>query len=53
MEFTTPTIFTGYEGHSLPERHRENDDEGKIVYEMSDSVVVVIVVVVVIAFQEL
>ena len=30
-------------------RHRETDDEVKIVYEMSDSVVVVVVV----AFQEL
>ena len=34
------------------ETSRETDDEGKIVYEMSDSVVVVVVVVVV-AFQEL
>ena len=37
----------------LPERHRETDDEGKIEYEMSHSVVVVVVVVVVVAFQEL
>ena len=51
MGFTTPSIFTGSEGH-YQERHRETDDEGKIVYEMSDSVVIVVVVVVV-AFQEL
>ena len=37
----------------LSQRHRGTDDEGKIVYEMSDFVVVVVVVVVVVAFQEL
>ena len=36
----------------LSQRYRGTDDEGKIVYEMSDFVVVVVVVVVV-AFQEL
>ena len=41
-----PQIVVGSR-RPLPERHRETDDEGKIVYEMSDSVVVVV------AFQEL
>ena len=46
------TLHLHWVRRPLPERHRETDDEGKIVYEMSDSVVVVVVVVVV-AFQEL
>ena len=50
MGFTTPSIFTGYEGHYQRDIERQYD-EGKIVYEMSDSVVIVVVVVV--AFQEL
>ena len=45
------TLHLHWVRRPLPERHRETDDEGKIVYEMSDSVVVVVVVVV--AFQEL
>ena len=48
------TLHLHWVRRPLPERHRETDDEGKIVYEMSDSVViVVVVVVVVVAFQEL
>ena len=43
------TLHLHWVRRPLPERHRETDDEGKIVYEMSDSVVVVVVV----AFQEL
>ena len=46
------TLHLHWVRRPLPERHRETDDEGKIVYEMSDSVVIVVVVVVV-AFQEL
>ena len=49
------TLHLHWVRRPLPERHRETDDEGKIVYEMSHSVVVVfvVVVVVVVAFQEL
>ena len=46
------TLHLHWVRRPLPERHRETDDEGKIVYEKTDSVVVVVVVVVV-AFQEL
>ena len=42
------TLHLHWVRRPLPERHRETDDEGKMVYEMSDSVVVVVV-----AFQEL
>ena len=45
------TLHLHWVRRPLSERHRETYDEGKIVYEMSDSVVVVVVFVV--AFQEL